>query len=132
MRKILNPGSGVALAALGLVAAISGCLTSGTEVFTYEMEDINVSATGFTRTPVDLTENDTFNDHVDEIRLIDRVGFTCNIVNPGSPTSVSIYFSKENIPNDADVPTQATPLFTNLAAPSGTRTIGYDESLTLI
>ena len=133
MRKIVNQELGVALAALVLVAAISGCLVSGTKIFTYELGDIAVNATAFTRTSVDLTTNDTFNDHIDDIRLIDRVGFTCNIVNTGNPANtISLYFSKDNIPNDADVPTMATPLFTNLAVPAGTRTIGYDESLTLI
>jgi len=132
MRKIVNQELGVALAALVLVAAISGCLGSGTKIFTYELGDIAVNATAFTRTSVDLTTNDTFNDHIDDIRLIDRVGFTCNIVNPGTADNISLYFSKDNIPNDADVPTMATPLFTNLAVPAGTRTIGYDESLTLI
>jgi hypothetical protein len=134
MRKILNREVGVAVVALGLVAAISGCLVSGTKVFTYGLDDINVNAASYTVTSVDLTTNSTFNDHIDDIKLIDRFGFTCNVVNTGGPANtISVYFSTNpNIPGP-DVPTQATALFRDFAVPAdGIEPITYDESVALI
>ncbi len=125
----------IAFAVLGFAAVLSGCLISGTKVFTLGLEDIPVSASGtFTRTAVDLTENDTFNDHKDEIRLIDRFGFICDIVNPTAGTvNVSVYFSTDPNLTDNQVATQATPLFRNFAvSANSTRHISYDESLTLL
>ena len=131
MRTILLRAS-VLLATLALAAGLAGCLISGTKVFSFALPDINVTGNQFERYTIDLTNDDTYKEHKDEIRLIDRVGFTCRVVNnnPGA-ASVSMYFSTESgLGNPA---TQATPLFCDFqVASGGTREITYDESLALI
>lgn len=121
----------IALTILGL-AAVSGCLISGTEVFTYVVGDIQITANAFEETSVDLTTNSTYQDHREDIRLIDRVGFTCDAVNPtANPVNISAYFS--TTAGLGDPATQATPLFLNFAVPANsTHHIDYDESLAIL
>ena len=131
MRTILLRAS-VLLAALALVAALGGCLISGTKVFSFSLGDINVTGNQFERDTIDLTNDDTYKEHKDEIRLIDRVGFTCKVVNnSANAAAVSMYFSTNA--GLLDPETQATPLFRNFqVAGSGTEDVTYDESLALI
>lgn len=134
MHKIRFSWTVAALTVLGLAAVISGCLVSGTKVFTFGLSDVAVTGGAFTRTPVDFTQNSTYQDHKDDIRLIDRFGFTCNIINPNAnPVDVSVYFSTNPNLGDSEVPTSATPLFRNFRVGANTtEPITYDESLDLL
>ncbi len=136
MRRIFAAAAAVALT---LVAA--GCpLVSGTKVFTYTVGNIDLApGVGFNHTTIDLSNNGVFNDHKADIKLIDRVGFECGLVNNTSTAqTVSVYFSTKSNLTAGEVPAQATVLFKDVSVPasaSGTtpdRTIAYDESLTLL
>jgi hypothetical protein len=116
---------------LVVIAAGAGCLVSGTEVFDFLIGTLSVSGGTFDSLTVDLTDDDTFNDHKDEIELVDRVGFTTNVTNnSGQDALLSVYFSTQS--GLSDPATQATPLFLNVAIPAGGREISYDESLDLL
>jgi len=117
---------------LGSVIALgAGCLVSGTEVFDLLIGTLNVTGGSFNEDTIDLSENDTFNDHKDEIELIDRVGFTTEVDNnSGQDALLSVYFSTQA--GLGDPATQATPLFLNVPIPAAGRTITYDESLDLL
>jgi hypothetical protein len=138
MRKTLFSKSVAALAVLGFAAAVSGCLISATKVFTLPLPDVPIIGGVVTRTPVNLNEDSTYEEHSDKIRLIDRFGFTCDVVNNSSEdVTVSVYFSTDPGLGDPQVATQATPLFLNFAVPAppdpnSTRHISYDESLDLL
>lgn len=134
MRKTLFSKSVAALAVLGFAAAVSGCLISATKVFTLALPDVPIIGGVFTRTPVNLNEDSTYEEHRDKIRLIDRFGFTCDVVNNSSENvTVSVYFSTDPGLGDPEVATQATPLFLNFAvSANSTRHISYDESLDLL
>lgn len=134
MRKTLFSKSVAALAVLGFAAAVSGCLVSGTKVFTLALPDVPITGGVFTRTPVNLNEDSTYEEHNDKIRLIDRFGFTCAVVNNSSQdVNVSVYFSTDSGLGDPEVATQATPLFLNFAvSANSTRSISYDQSVALI
>lgn len=135
MRRILAT---LLLGALAVAAA--GCLVSGTKVFTYDVGTLNLDpVTGFQSVTIDLSGNSTYNEHRDEISLIDRVGFECGLVNnETTPATVSIYFSKTAGLTAAQVPTQAKALCTDVTVPAirtGTfpdREIDYDTSVALL
>ena len=135
MRRIL-----ATLALAALAAAAAGCLVSGTKVFTYDVGSLNLNpGTGFDSHSIDLSGNSTYNEHRDDISLIDRVGFECGLVNNGTVARrISIYFSRTAGLDAADVPTQAMALCTNVDVPAtrtGTfedRVIDYDTSISLL
>jgi hypothetical protein len=114
-----------------LLAAGAGCLMSGTEVFSYLIGDLNVTGGAFDSVTIDLTDDDTYNDHKDEIEVIDRVGFTSDVANvSGQDALLSVYFSAESgLTNPAQ---DATPLFLDVAIPAAGRSISYEESLDLL
>lgn len=119
------------LAGLAILAFAGGCLVSGTEVFSIDIGDLAVSGQAFESVTVDLTEDDTYEDHKDEIKTIDRVGFTTQIDNiTGTEAVIDLYFSAT--PGLVNPATEATPLFLDVTVPPGGRTITYDESLDLL
>jgi hypothetical protein len=116
------------LAGLVILAFAGGCLVSGTEVFSIDIGDLLVTGGAVESVTVDLTENDTYEDHKDEIKTIDRVGFTTQIDNlTGTEAVIDLYFSAT--PGLANPAAEATPLFLDVTVPPGGRTITYDESL---
>jgi hypothetical protein len=124
----------VALLVLSMAAVFSGCLISGTESFSKDLGDFNVTANSFDGENVDLTEDSTYEDHQDEIQLVDRVGFSMSLVNvSGVETQVSVYISDNpNLATPAQVKDLATLIFEDLVVPVGGRTIDYKESLDLL
>ncbi len=114
---------------LALVAALGGCLISATEVFTIVIGDLAVIGTG--SVSIDLNGNDTYKEHKDEIRVIERVGFTTQIDNlSGQEVILSTYFSAQ--PGLTNPATEAIRLFSDIPIPPGGRTITYEESLDLL
>jgi hypothetical protein len=126
MRWLAGLTLGVALVSVG-----AGCLVSGTEVFSFPIGTLVVTGGSFDQVTIDLSQDDTFNDHKDEIQLIDRVGFTTDITNnSGQATLLTVYFSTE--PGLIDPAKQATPIFVDVPIPAGGRPIEYDESLDML
>ena len=122
------------LPALALLAA--GCLISGTKVFEFDVirdgnggQPIDISAGSFEMVPIDLTGNDTFEEHQSDVKLIDRAGFTATVANSSATaTSMSIYFDTKD-PADPVVLGEATRILNSIAlGASGTTNITYKES----
>ena len=114
-----------------LLAAGTGCLISGTKVFSFLIGDLIVTGGGFDSVTIDMTNDETYNDHKDGIGVIDRVGFTSDVANnSGQEALLSVYFSTQS--GLSDPPKQATPIFLDVAIPAAGRTISYDESLDML
>lgn len=114
-----------------LIALGAGCLVSGTEVFGFLIGTLNVTGGTIAQDTIDLSEDDTFNDHKDEIEVVDRVGFTTQVTNNSAQDALlSVYFSTQA--ELSDPANQATPLFLNVPIPAAGRTVTYDESLDLL
>jgi hypothetical protein len=126
-----------ALAIVAVVgASLSGCLVSGTKVFSENLGDINAtSSSSPNQTTLDLTDNSTWEDYKDEIRNIDRVGFTTTVrENIGNSVSISMYFSaRDDLGSAQQVIAEATPLFLNFVVPANSRQpISYAQSQLMI
>ena len=122
----------IAMVAL-LATAFSGCLVSGTKVFSYAIAPPALQAVGGTvnEERVDYTDDKTYQEYKDEIRQIDRVGFTIQVQeNQGTNATMSMYFSETmGLGSVAAVESQATLLFLNYPIPAnGLIDISYDES----
>jgi len=127
----LSAGALVILAA----ATLSGCMmVSGTDSFSQAIGDFSVSSSAFDRKNVDLRENSTYEDHQEDIALVDRIGFSMSLVNvSGVDAKASIYVSDDpNLATAAEVASKATLIFSDLAVPPGGRTIDYEESIELL
>ena len=124
-----------ALVALAAIATLSGCMmVSGTDSFSQAIGDFSVSSGAFDRETVDLRENSTYEDHQEDIELVDRIGFSMSLVNvSGVAADVSVYVSDDpNLATAAEVASKATLIFADLAVPIEGRTIDYEESLDLL
>lgn len=130
--------SGLAL----LVLAALGCkIVSGTFVV---VESFSFTTkTGFYPTAVDLTENDTWQDHKDDIDRIEVVGFELWITNDEtSEWTYTGYVNEATMPDDTlsqgQVEANATRVFGPLTVPAGTvgagtqKFVSYSESLGLL
>ena len=87
----------VPILAAGLAILLAGCLISGTFVL-----DIKFTAAELARhgnlyyTEVDLTENDIWEDHADELDEVQSVGFEMWITNDGPQTTFDLYVDKSS------------------------------------
>lgn len=86
--------------ALVLVLALSGCLLSLTESFEYNVTDqtgsLDLTGTAGDQIPIDLSDNSTFEDNQDKIKLVDRVGFEADLYTQNSTDAkVDIYFRRD-------------------------------------
>ena len=69
---------------------IQGCLLSGTYVITFEVEDEIISTEKVLNwASVDLSENDTWADHHEDIKYVDEVAFTFKVKNHLSEDSAT-------------------------------------------
>lgn len=76
------------LALLGIW--IQGCLLSGTYVITFEVEDEIISTQDeWNDAAVDLSDNDTWRDHEEDIKYVDEVGFTFWVENLNTTDSAT-------------------------------------------
>jgi len=136
MKKVNSPLCLSAVALVVLAAAmLSGCMmVSGTDSFSQAIGDFNVSSSTFDSENVDLRENSTYEDHQEDIELVDRIGFSMSLVNvSGVDATASVYVSDDpNLATAAEVVSKATLIFSDLAVPAGGRTIDYEESVDLI
>ncbi|PKK84177.1 MAG: hypothetical protein CVT49_05105 [candidate division Zixibacteria bacterium HGW-Zixibacteria-1] len=123
----------IALASILLLAMVfSGCkyIISGTFVI---VQDIEFTAeSGFYFYQVDITKEADWNDHKDDIDIIDAVGVEFHIISDESANVtfsayVDEYSGVGSTPTS--VPTTATKIIDGLVVPPGETTISYSESL---
>jgi hypothetical protein len=124
------------LALAGLIAVsalITGCLVSGTFIIVEDFEF--TGQTGYYQYSVDLTDESDWEDHKDDIDMIDAVGFEFTITNN---SDVATVFNAWVTPADTNynsvaeiiAPGNSTKVITDLAVPAlGTISVNYAQSL---
>ncbi len=122
----------LALAGLIVVAAVvSGCLVSGTFIIVEDFEF--TGQTGYYHYSVDLTNEPDWEDHKDDIDMIDAVGFEFTITNNSNVATVFNAWVTEagtDYGSVAEITGNATKVITDLAVPAlGTVPVTYAQSL---
>jgi len=136
MMKLLKNKLAVSMLAVAAIF-LGGCLVSGTfivvEVFT-----LNSPTSGLYSDAVDLTDNEDWQDHKDDIDRIDVVGFEVWMTNSSSSLTYSAYLDDPQpalYTTAGQVQANTTLILEDLEIPvtSGSeKVITYAESLTLI
>lgn len=106
-----------------LILLVSSCfLFSGTWVIIYEVEDANIHPSqSFYKFTVDLTEEDIWKDHKDDIDDIADISFTFKLANTGDDTLTGrVYVSSDSVLADtAAVKSSATIILDGITVASG-------------
>jgi len=106
-----------------LILLVSSCfLTSGTWVIIYEVENEDIQAgAGFYKFTVDLTEEDIWKDHKDDIDDIADISFTFKLANTGDDTLTGrVYVSSDSaLADTAAVKSSATIILDGISVAPG-------------
>ena len=122
--------------ALAVVLAVSGCfLVSGQFLIDFELDDFDVTTSTVTREDVDLTTEEDYNDHKEDLKGLADVAVLGTINNTGDTAiGVEVWMTptSTNYTTVNEVTTNGTKLWGpfNLAANSS-KTVGWDESAAL-
>lgn len=131
MRAIISKLSIVGAVALGLLFA--GCLVSATFIL---VEDFEFTAqSGFYFYQVDITDEPDWEDHKDQIDLIDAVGAEFYITSTETgPVTFSAYINdfSGSGSNPTSVPGTASAIIEDLSIQPGQTHINYVQSLGII
>jgi hypothetical protein len=116
---------------------IQGCLLSGTYVITFEVgEEIISTQDEWNWASVDLSDNDTWKNHEEDIKYIDEVGFTFKVQNRSTTDSATgqLYITDEPNLTDLDsIRAKATLIVDGiLLGPGETRHVLWNESFDYI
>ena len=109
---------------LGLLI-LSGCVVTGTFVIDFHVSSTDMHESDeYTHFAIDLTDEDTWNDHKDKIKYIDNVGFQLWLTNGSSEAMSATFYIDEYATSSAytdsaDVKANATLILTGLSAPAG-------------
>lgn len=120
------------LATLFLVSlSISGCLLSGTFVVNLQMDEMVFASASFYKEHLDLTTNQTYNEHRDQIKDITDVGFALKIENNSNLTaSGELYITDDgNLTTPAEVKNNGIVVLTGISVePNSAKSINWSES----
>lgn len=120
MKQLIRKFGWLPVVFAGLV--LGGCLVSGTFVVV-EVFSFTALSSNFYREAVDLTDDDTWNDHKDDIDRIDVVGFELWITNnTNTDFTYSAYLDDPTSPmwdTPGEVQSNATLIFDNLTISGG-------------
>ncbi|HWO56565.1 MAG TPA: hypothetical protein VNN55_03255 [bacterium] len=122
---------GYLAAALTLLLLAAGCIVSGQFVVVISgTRTITSSDETLDYLAVDLTDNETWQDHKDDIQAIIDVKFECEFVNNlNSAADGELYISTELYTTAEQVRTNATKVFGGLALePLEVRSVSFSES----
>ena len=135
MKQLIRKFGWLPVILAGLV--LGGCLVSGTFVVV-EVFSFTALSSNFYREAVDLTDDDTWDEHKDDIDRIDVVGFELWVTNEtANDFTYSAYLDDPTAPmwsTPAEVQANATLIFDNLTIPgagagSGSqRVVTYSQS----
>ncbi len=131
MKKLFARFSPAAL--IGMLLLTVGCLVSGTFIIVQDFTFTTNS--GFYFYGIDLTTESEWEDHKDDIDLIDAVGLEFTIVNnTASEVTFNAYVDTYAAnPGPSTVPGTATKIINDLkVAANTTRNVTYAQSLTFI
>jgi len=110
---------------------VTGCLLSGTFVIDLPLDEMLFSSSTFYQQKLDLTDNQTYNEHKDQIKDITDIGFALKIENKtGSNASGELYLSDDSTYTTvAQVKNSATLVLTGISVPPNTtKSINWSES----
>ena len=110
---------------------VTGCLLSGTFVIDLPLDEMLFSSSIFYQQKLDLTDNQTYNEHKDQIKDITDIGFALKIENnTGSNASGELYLSDDSTYTTASqVKSNATLILTGISVPANsTKSINWSES----
>lgn len=117
---------------LALALIVSGCIVSGQFIVLLAGTDtINSSDPDLDPLYVDVTEEDIWQDHADEIQAIVDIKFECEFVNNSDVDSAhgELWISAEGYDDIDDVRENATRVFSGLAlGPSESKEVSFSES----
>jgi len=130
MKRFVCHPLGASILAAALV--LTGCIVSGQFVVVIDWGGFVSTHESLNSEHIDLTTNETWNDHKDDIQNIVDVKFKVTIRNLAStPASGEVYVSKTSYSTAPAVKASATRILQGIVIPaSSTRTIGFDESAT--
>jgi len=116
---------------------IQGCILSGTYVIVYEIDDTIVSTQDSVNSAyVDLSDNDVWEDHKDNVKYVDEVGFTFKVENRNTTDSATgqLYITNEpDLDSIHQIRANATLVVDGiLAGPGETRHVLWNESMKYI
>ena len=116
---------------------IQGCLLSGTFVITFEVDEEIISTQDqWNYASVDLSDDDTWADHEEDIKYIDEVGFTFKVQNLSTTDSATgqLYISDEPNLTDLDsIRVKGTLIVDGIfLGPDETRHVLWNESFDYI
>ena len=110
---------------------VTGCLLSGTFVIDLSLNEMAFTTATFHKQQINLSSNQTYNDHKDQIKDITDIGFALKIENNSALTaSGELYLSDESTYTTASqVKSNATLILTGISVPANsTKSINWSES----
>jgi len=114
-----------------LTVLVSGCLLSGTFVMNLSLNEMVFATQSMYTQHIDVTTNQTWQEHQDQIKDITDIGFALKIENNSSVTAAGeIYITDSgNQATPAEVKSSATVILTGISvAPNSTKNIAWSES----
>lgn len=127
----------MASSAILALTLLAGCLVSGTFVIDLSIDNTDImTMTEFQYFEVDLTQEEDWDDHKDQIDYIDNLGFQLWVTNNGaSDVTGQLYMAEEyadSIDTAAEVEDEATLVLTGMTLSPGENYIDWPTSLGLI
>lgn len=110
---------------------VTGCLLSGTFVIDLPLDEMVFTASTFYQQKLDLTDNQTYNEHKDQIKDITDIGFALKIENnTSSAASGELYLTDDSTHTTvSQVKNNATLVLTGISVPANsTKSINWSES----
>ena len=117
---------------------IQGCLLSGTYVITFkEIDEIISTDDSVNSAAVDLSKNNTWKDHEENIKYVDEIGFTFKVENLDSTNSATgqlyITYFDDSLTTVEEIKSNATKIVDGIVLdPAQTRHILWNESFDYI
>ena len=107
--------------ALLIPVILAGCIASGTFTIIFDLDEFVSSSSGMEVVEVNLAENDTYNDHKDQIKSIDQVTVTGWFINlEPQDNQAEIWLSYDGTyTTPAEVRSNATRVFMTPVIPGG-------------
>jgi len=114
-----------------LTVLVSGCLLSGTFVMNLNLNEMIFASQTMYAQQIDVTTNQTWQNHKDQVKDITDIGFALKIENNSSLTAAGELYITDNgaLTTPAEVKSNATLILTGISvAPNTTKTITWSES----
>lgn len=137
MKRTISISIKLLLAALAVFLCMgANCITTGNLMIIEYIDDFAAQTeSSLDREQVDLSTNDDWNEHKDDIAAIDDIGFACRIENLGAqPAGGQLFLFKPKNENDSlasysDVQSKGTLVLDGIVVePGATREIKWQES----